>query len=71
MTKQFQNDPANPVETMFNGTLCHSSGFPENSLEGPHGFWASGEKDHLFSGIWGALVIIFRHLGSKRIVLWI
>ena len=29
----------------------------------------SGEKDYLFSGNWGALVIIFRDQGSKLIVL--
>ena len=27
---------------------------------GPQGFWGSGENDYLFSGSWGALVIIFR-----------
>ena len=35
------------------------------------GFWGSGENGYLFSGSWGALVIIFRDLGSKLIVLWI
>ena len=35
---------------------------------GPQGFWGSGENGYLFSGIWGALVIIFRDLGSKLIV---
>ena len=34
----------------------------------PQGFWESGEDSYLFSGIWGALVIIFRDLGSKLIV---
>ena len=38
---------------------------------GPQGFWESGENGYLFSGSWGALVIIFRHLGSKFIVLGI
>ena len=37
----------------------------------PQGFWGSGENGYLFSGIWGALVIILRDLGSKLIVLWI
>ena len=37
----------------------------------PQGFWGSGENGYLFSGSWGALVIIFRDLGSKFIVLWI
>ena len=31
----------------------------------------SGENGYLFSGSWGALVIIFRDLGSKLIVLGI
>ena len=35
----------------------------------PQGFWGSGENGYLFSGSWGALVIIFRDLGSKLIVL--
>ena len=38
---------------------------------GPHGFWGSGENGYLFSGSWGALVIIFRDLGSKLIFLGI
>ena len=36
---------------------------------GPQGFWGSGENGYLFSGSCGALVIIFRVWGSKRIVL--
>ena len=36
---------------------------------GPQGFWGSGENGYLFSGCRGALVIIFRDLGSKLIVL--
>ena len=36
---------------------------------GPLGFCGSGEKCFLFSGFWGALVIIFKDLGSKLIVL--
>ena len=39
--------------------------------KGPQGFWGSGENVHLFSGSLGALVIIFRDLGSKLIVLGI
>ena len=35
----------------------------------PPGVWGSGEKDYLFSGSWGALVIIFMGLGSKPIIL--
>ena len=38
------------------------------TLLGPQGFWGSGENDYLFSGSWGAMVIIFRDLGSKLIV---
>ena len=36
---------------------------------GAQGFWESGENVYLFSGSWGTLVIIFRDLGSKLIVL--
>ena len=36
---------------------------------GPQGFWGSGEKGYLFSGSWGALLIILGELGSKHI-LW-
>ena len=35
----------------------------------PQGFWGSGENGYLFSGSWGARVIIFRDLRSKLIVL--
>ena len=38
---------------------------------GPHGFWGSGENGYLFSGSWGALVIIPGDLGSKLIILGI
>ena len=34
----------------------------------PRGF---GENGYLFSGSWGALVIILAELGSKLIILWI
>ena len=40
-------------------------------IRGPQGFWGTGEKGFLLSGSWGALVTIFRDLGSKLIVLWI
>ena len=40
-------------------------------LWGPQGFWDSGEKDYLFSGSWGALLIILGELGSKHILLGI
>ena len=35
----------------------------------PQGFWGSGENGYLFSGSWGALVIISGDLGSKLIFL--
>ena len=38
---------------------------------GPQGIGGSGENGFLFSGSWGALVIIFRDLGSKLINLGI
>ena len=38
---------------------------------GPQGFWGSWENGHLFSGSWGALVIIYGELGSKLIILGI
>ena len=31
---------------------------------GPQRFWGSGENGYLFSCSWGALVIVFRDLGS-------
>ena len=34
----------------------------------PQGFWGSGEKGFLFSGSWGALLIILGELGSKHIL---
>ena len=40
-------------------------------MYGPQGFGGSGEKGYSFSGNWGALVIISRELGSKRMVLGI
>ena len=40
-------------------------------MYGPQGFWGSVEKGYLFSGCWEALVIIFRELGSKLVVLGI
>ena len=37
----------------------------------PQGFWGSGEKGFLFSGSWGALLIILGEVGSKHILLGI
>ena len=42
-----------------------------SSDRGPQGFWGSGENGYLFSGSWGALVIILGELGSKLIILGI
>ena len=39
------------------------------TVGGRQGLWGCGENGYSFSGIWGALVIIFRNLGSKLIVL--
>ena len=44
--------------------------FPGKNI-GPQGFWGSGENGYLFSGSWGALVIILGELGSKLIILGI
>ena len=38
-------------------------------MMGPQGLWGSGENGYLFSGSWGALVIILGELGSKLIIL--
>ena len=32
---------------------------------GTQGFWGSGEKGYLFSGSWGALLIILGELGEQ------
>ena len=40
-------------------------------IQGTEGFCGSREKGYLFSGSWGALIIIFGDLGSKLIVLGI
>ena len=32
---------------------------------GPQGFWGSRENGYLYSGSWGALLIIFRDLGAS------
>ena len=42
-----------------------------NTFGAPQGFWGSGENGYLFSGSWGALVIILGELGSKLIILGI
>ena len=57
-----------------------SSGFPTKRVSNhslrlnrgaSQGFWGSGENGYLFSGSWGALVIISGDLGSKLIFLGI
>ena len=40
-------------------------------MYGPQGFFGSGERGYLFSGSLGALVIVFRELGCKLMVLGI
>ena len=46
---------------------------PQNYIpkRGPQGLWGSGENGYLFSGSWGALVIILGEVGSKLIILGI
>ena len=39
--------------------------------DGPPGVWGSRENSYLFSGSWGALVIILGELESKLIILGI
>ena len=39
-----------------------------STILGPQRFWGSGENSYLFSGSWGALVIILGELGSKLII---
>ena len=40
-------------------------------MYGPQGSGGSGENGYLFLGSWGALVITYRELGSKLMVLGI
>ena len=37
-------------------------------MQGPQGFWGSGENGYLFSGTRGVLVVILSDFGSKLIV---
>ena len=56
---------------MFSGTIKERSNPDIQYIVqnwGPQGFWGSGENGYLFSGSWGALVIILRDLGSNPIV---
>ena len=63
--------------SIYRSRVCINSKEYENVMSfrrhiiGPHGFLGSGENGYLFSGSWEALVIIFRDLGSKLIVLGI
>ena len=41
---------------------------PDIAIKGPPGVWGSGETCYLFSGSWGALLIILGELGSKHIL---
>ena len=40
----------------------------KHSTTAPQVFWGSGENGYLFSGSWGALVIILGELGNKLII---
>ena len=63
--------------SIYRSRVCINSKEHENVMSfrrhiiAPHGFWGSGENGYLFSGSWEALVIIFRDLVSKLIVLGI
>ena len=63
--------------SIYRSRVCINSKEYENVMSfrrhfiGPPGFWGAGENGYLFSGRWEALVIIFRVLGSKLIVLGI
>ena len=50
-------------------TYPKSNQFITDITGAPQGFWGSGENGYLFSGNWGALVIILGELGSKLIIL--
>ena len=64
-----------PVGDHILGTSPYKTnlGFAHNRVKTgpPQGFWGSGEKGYLFSGSWGALLIILGELGSKHILLGI
>ena len=49
----------------------HIHDFGPGRAGAPQGFWGSGEKGYLFSGSWGALLIILGELRSKHILLGI
>ena len=51
--------------------IAYRSVTQQNNSWGPQGFWGSGEKGYLFSGSWGALLIILGELGIKHILLGI
>ena len=51
--------------------FSHDKAHIKSTIGAPQGFWGSGENSHLFSGSWGALVIILGELGSKLIILGI
>ena len=71
-TKQYSNSIWLHACNLF--CLCHKQFevYKISLLMGPpQGFWGSGEKGYLFSGSWGALLIILGELGSKHILLGI
>ena len=52
-------------------SVCASARTDPCTCGAPQGFWGSGEKGYLFSGSWGAQLIILGELGSKHILLGI
>ena len=59
---------------MFAGTAFRylsALAITASKMGAPQGFWGSGENGYIFSGSWGALVIISGDLGSKLIFLGI
>ena len=64
--------------SIYRSRVCINSKEHENVMSlrriiigPPNWFWGSGENGYLFSGSWEALLIIFRDLRSKLIVLGI
>ena len=73
----FYNTGLKTVKERSTSRVCINSKEHENVMSfrrhiiGPPWVLGSGENGYLFSGSWEALVIIFRDLGSKLIVLGI
>ena len=58
-----------PASSPYISSIKHLWDLLGIKLGPPQGFWGSRENGYLFSGIWGALVIILGELRSKLIVL--